>query len=74
MIIQHQTMHQKVTGKVAYTAKETIRFCSAETYNTFTVEPDLAFGVQSLAFFEYRICFERTWKPPKNEEFSSSWG
>ena len=37
--IQHQTMHQKVSGKVAYTAKETIRFCSAENDNTFTVEP-----------------------------------
>jgi hypothetical protein len=31
-------MHQKVSGKVAYTAKETIRFCSAENDNTFTVE------------------------------------
>lgn len=32
-------MHQKVSGKVAYTVKETIRFCSAENDNTFTVEP-----------------------------------
>jgi hypothetical protein len=36
--MQHQTMQQKVSDKVAYTAKETIRFCSAENDNTFTVE------------------------------------
>jgi hypothetical protein len=35
----YQTMHQKVTGKAAYVAKETIRFCSEENDNTFTVEP-----------------------------------
>jgi hypothetical protein len=34
----YQTMHQKVTGKAAYVAKETIRFCSADNDNTFTVE------------------------------------
>jgi hypothetical protein len=34
-------MHQKVSDKEAYTAKETIRFCSAVNDNTFTVEPGI---------------------------------